>query len=120
MPDNADSTLFRIDADRAQRIADGRNARTAERMPLLAQAGLLQPVSAADVQATWDRYAQAFDETRRRLQLIGDSFRAACRQLVPAEELQRLDEARAKLPLSEEYHADFWRRTYASINPGKR
>jgi hypothetical protein len=120
MVDNAESTLFRIDPDRAQRIAEGRNARAAARMPLLADAGLLEPVSAADVKAAWDRYAQAFEETRQRLQLIGDTFRAACRQLVAAKELQRLDEARSKLPDSEEYHADFWRRTYARIAPPKR
>lgn len=100
--------LFRIDADRAARIAEKRTRRLREQVPLFADQ--VEEVTADQVKAAADRHAEAFEHCCRGLQARGDAFREQVRQVVSPEEFAILEARKSVLPTSPEYHADFWRR----------
>lgn len=96
-----------IDEDRAARIAVKRTQRMRDKMPLFAEQ--IEEITGDEVKAAADRHAAAFAECELDLQTRGDAFREQVRLLVSVEDLVDLDRQRAKLPLTAEYHADFWR-----------
>ena len=107
--------MLHMDLDKAARIADNRNRRLREKFPLFANQ--LEEITPDQVQAAFDRHAEAFERCSRELQARGDAFRDQVAQVVTAEELAQLDRRRAILPKTSEYHADFWRHQLLQHHP---
>src|SRR5437016_10237740 len=102
-----------IDAERAERIAEKRNQKLREKMPLFADQ--MEDITGAQVKAAADRHAEAFARCEQDLQARGDAFREQVRLVVSAETIAELDQQRAKLPKTAEYHADFWRQQWQRV-----
>ena len=102
-----------IDAERAERIAEKRNQKLREKMPLFADQ--MEEITGVQVKAAADRHAEAFAQCEQELQARGDAFREQVRQVVSAETITALDQQRERLPNTAEYHADFWRQQWQRI-----
>jgi hypothetical protein len=105
-----------IDRAKAERMAKRRNQRRRQSVPLFAQdVDLVTPEQLIETaQGQHDR----FEACLRGLQATADDFRQRVAALVPAEELQRLDERRQLYPHGEEYSASFWRLVYQRLKGG--
>ncbi len=97
------------------RMAQKHNAAVEEKMPLLASAGLITPVTADEIQATYERWHRE----RKRFRLRQVRFAERCRRMVSRRVsksgLDDLDGRRSRLPASSEYGADFWRNVLARL-----
>jgi hypothetical protein len=106
-----------LSLEKAQRIADRRNQRCRDKLPLFADDVSL--VTADQVQAEFQRHHERFAECLRRLQATADDFRQKVAALVTSEELQHLDERRLLYPQGVEYSASFWRQVYHRLKGGE-
>lgn len=105
---------LRVDQERAERWAQQKNKRLAQRYPLFAQAGILDQVVEP---ASADKFIDSMERARvrhieqdiRQLHQAAE-MRAHVGRIVGTEELARLDERRAIYPPTPEYTADYWRR----------
>jgi hypothetical protein len=105
-----------ISREKAQRIADRRNARRRKALPLFAAD--LEEVTAEQVQEEFRRQHEQFQRCLDQLAERAARFRAVVAELVTNEELAALDERRACLPSGPEYSADFWRRQLSLLKGG--
>jgi hypothetical protein len=105
-----------ISLEKAQRIADRRNQRRRDRLPLFADD--VPVVTAAQVQQAFRRHRLKFADCLRRLAECAEQHRGMVAALVTEQELQRLDERRLLYPDGLEYGAWFWRQTYQSLKGG--
>jgi hypothetical protein len=105
-----------ISLEKAQRIADRRNQRRRDKLPLFADD--VDQVTAAQVQEEFRRHQERFAECLRRLQATADAFRCQVAALVTAAEMGQLDERRLILPTGVEYAADFWREQLERLKGG--
>jgi hypothetical protein len=96
------------------RIADRQNAAMEAKAPLFASAGLIRPVTAKEIQLSYERQRE-----REKLRFRQVHFAGRCRRLVSLcvsnAELDQLDVRRSRLPASSEYGADFWRGVQARL-----
>lgn len=97
------------------KMAERHNAAMEAKAPLLASAGLIAPLTAGDIQASYERWQCE----REKLRLRQARFAERCRRLaslhVSKVEMDQLDARRSRLPASSEYGADFWRGVLARL-----
>jgi hypothetical protein len=97
------------------KMAKRHNAAVEAKAPLLAAAGLIRPVTAEEIQASYE----CWQRKREKLRLRQARFAERCRCLVSLRvskaELAQLDARRSQLPASSEYGADFWRRVLGRL-----
>ena len=86
------------------RMAERHNAAVEAKVPLLASAGLIAPLTAEEMRASYERWHREREKIR---------LAERCRRLVSVRvsraELDQLDARRSRRPASSEYGADFWR-----------
>ena len=97
------------------RMAQRHNAAVEEKMPLLVSAGLIRPVTADEIQATYERWHREREEFRLRQVRFAERCRRMVSRRVSDSDLDALDARRSRLPASSEYGADFWRTVLARL-----
>ncbi len=96
-------------------MAQRHNAAVEQKMPLLASAGLITPVTADEIQATYERWRRERELFRLRQVRFAERCRRLVARRVSKSELDDLDVRRSRLPGSSEYEADFWRTVLARL-----
>jgi hypothetical protein len=92
-------------------------ARLARKYPLLAAAGELPTITPEQITAARAAYFARLEKAMRDAERIGQQHRRRVAARVTPERLAELDRARAKLPASGEYTADFWSAVSTEANP---
>lgn len=96
-------------------MAERRNAAVEAKTPLLASAGLIRPLTAEEIQASYERWHREREQLRLRQVRFAERCRCLVARRVSTAEMDQLDARRSQLPASSEYCADFWRRVLARL-----
>ncbi len=96
-----------------KRMAERHNAAVVAKAPLLASAGLITPLTAAEIRASYERWRREREKTRLREVHFAERCRRLVSLRVSRAELDQLDARRSQLlPASSEYGAtsgaEFW------------
>ena len=108
----AEKAFRRMKAQNWNRMAERHNAAVESRAPLLASAGLIRPLTAEEIQASYERWQVEREILRQRQLRFAERCRRRVSLRVSEAEMDALDARRAQLPTSSEYGADFWRRVW--------
>ena len=97
------------------RMAERHNAAVEAKAPLLASAGLIKPLTAEEIQASYERWRREREQLRLRQVRLAERCRRLVSMRVSKAELDQLDARRSRLPASSEYGVDFWRRVLGRL-----
>jgi len=96
-------------------MTERHNAAVEAKTPLLASAGLIRPLTAEEIQASYERWHREREQLRLRQVRFAERCRRLVARHVSSAELDQLDARRSRLPASSEYGADFWRGVLARL-----
>lgn len=97
------------------RMAERHNAVVEAKTPLLAAAGLITPLTADEIRASYERWDREREQLRARQVRFAERCRRWVSRRVSKSELDDLDARRSRLPPASEYGADFWRTALAGL-----
>jgi hypothetical protein len=107
-----------VSGEKADRMAQERNRKQAEKYPLLAQVGLLEQTTGEQIRDASEAHAESWQILLEELEARAVEFRAQVAALVGEDELAALEQRLSVLPDCPACRADFWSLAWMRLTSG--